>query len=81
MLTNPVYAGRMRWNYSDSRSPQRKVHAEQIFASVPCIIAPETFDHVQALLRARNPPRDAAENCDRTHLAYRQPSAPPAKTV
>jgi DNA invertase Pin-like site-specific DNA recombinase len=55
MLTNPVYAGRMRFNRSEARSRRRKAEAEQIFANVPAIIASSLFERVQSSLKARNP--------------------------
>ena len=55
LLSNPVYGGRMRFNRSDSRSRRRKSEFEQVFAAVPAIIEPETFERVQSLLKERNP--------------------------
>ena len=40
---------------SDSRSRRRKSEAEQVFAELPAIIEPETFERVQSLLKERNP--------------------------
>ena len=54
MLTNPVYAGRMRFN-NEARTRRRKTEGEQVFASVPHIIDPNVFERVQNSLRARNP--------------------------
>ena len=55
LLTNPVYAGSMRFNYVEARSRQRKVGSEHVFATVPAIIDPAVFDTVQSLLKTRNP--------------------------
>jgi site-specific DNA recombinase len=55
MLTNPVYAGRMRFNTSEARTRRRKRESEHVFANVPAIIQPAIFEKVQALLKARNP--------------------------
>jgi site-specific DNA recombinase len=55
MLTNPVYAGRMRFNHSEARTRRRKAEAEQVFADVPAIIDPHLFEQVQTSLKARNP--------------------------
>ena len=45
----------MRFNQSEARSRRRKSESEQIFANVPAIIEPRVFEHVQGLLKARNP--------------------------
>jgi site-specific DNA recombinase len=55
MLTNPVYAGRMRFNRSEARTGRQKAEAEHVFADVPPIIERSMFDQVQSLLRTRNP--------------------------
>ena len=55
LLTNPIYNGRWRFNYVDSRTRQRKADSEQIFSDAPAIIPPEQFEHVQHLLKDRNP--------------------------
>jgi site-specific DNA recombinase len=55
MLTHPVYSGRMRFNRSEARSRRRKSEPEHVFAEVPAIIEPPSFERVQALLKARNP--------------------------
>lgn len=55
LLTNPVYGGRWRFNHVDSRTRRRKAEAEHIFAEAPAIIPPEQFEHVQQLLKDRNP--------------------------
>lgn len=55
MLTNPIYAGRMRFNLVEKRTGRRKAEAEQVTADVPGIIEPGVFDRVQKLLKERNP--------------------------
>jgi site-specific DNA recombinase len=55
MLTNPVYAGRMRFNLVEARSGRKKVEAEHVTADVPAIIEPVVFGRVQELLKERNP--------------------------
>ena len=55
MLSNPVYAGRMRFNRSEARSRRRKSETEQIFAEVPAIVELSTFEETQRLLKAKNP--------------------------
>ena len=55
LLTNPVFNGRWRFNYLDSRSRRRKADAELIFADAPAIVTPEEFERVQQLLKNRNP--------------------------
>jgi hypothetical protein len=55
MLTNPVYAGRMRFNVSEARTRRRKRESEHVIADVPPIIEPAVFEKVQTLLKARNP--------------------------
>ena len=55
LLTNPVYAGRMRFNYVEARSRRRKSNGEQVFANVPEIVEPAMFERVQGLLKQRNP--------------------------
>ena len=55
LLTHPVYAGRMRFNHMEARSGRRKGASEQVFADVPAIVEPATFEQVQSLLKARNP--------------------------
>ncbi len=55
LLINPVYGGRWRFNHVDSKTRREKADAEQIFADAPAIIAPEVFEGVQRLLKARNP--------------------------
>lgn len=55
MLSNPVYAGRMRFNRQEARSRRRKSESEQIFADVPAIVDLHTFEKTQSVLKARNP--------------------------
>ena len=55
LLTNPIYNGRWRFNYVDSRTRTRKADSEQIFSDAPAIDPPELFEHVQQLLKDRNP--------------------------
>jgi hypothetical protein len=55
LLTNPVYSGRLRYNWVEHRTGRRKPDSEIIYSDVPAIIEQETFDRVQASLKARNP--------------------------
>lgn len=55
MLTNPVYAGRMRFNSREGRTGRRKAESEHVLANVPAIIEPAFFERVQSLLKIRNP--------------------------
>lgn len=55
LLTNPVYGGHWRFNHVESRTRRRKADAEHIFADAPAIIPSEQFEHVQQLLKDRNP--------------------------
>jgi site-specific DNA recombinase len=55
LLAHPVYAGRMRFNHMEARSRRPKTSSEQVFAGVPAIIEPATFEQVQSLLKTRNP--------------------------
>ncbi len=60
LLSNPVYAGRQRFNVKDSRTYRLKGASEHIYCDAPAIVGSETFDRVQALLKSRprvNPPR------------------------
>lgn len=45
----------MRFNRSEARSRRRKGESEHVFAEVPAIIEPHTFEQVQSLLKSRNP--------------------------
>ncbi len=55
LLTNPVYAGKMRFNRQEARSRKQKPESEYITAQVPAIVEPEVFERVQQQLKARNP--------------------------
>lgn len=51
LLTNPVYAGRMRFNRQEARTGRRMAENEHVFAEVPAIIEPALFAKVQTLRR------------------------------
>jgi DNA invertase Pin-like site-specific DNA recombinase len=55
LLTNPVYAGQMRFNLVEARSGRLKAEAEHVTAEIPAIIESTVFDEVQRLLKERNP--------------------------
>ena len=55
LLSNPVYAGRQRFNVKDSRTYRLKGASEHIYCDAPAVVGSETFDRVQALLKSRNP--------------------------
>ena len=55
LLSNPVYAGRQRFNVKDSRTYRLKGAGEHIYCDAPAIVSIETFDRVQVLLKSRNP--------------------------
>ncbi len=55
LLTNPVYAGRLRFNKVEHKSGKTKPASEHVYTDVPHIIEPGVFEHVQALLKSRNP--------------------------
>jgi site-specific DNA recombinase len=55
LLSNPVYAGRLRFNVKDSKTYRLKHTSEHIYCDSPAIISQELFDRVQALLTSRNP--------------------------
>jgi site-specific DNA recombinase len=55
VLSNPVYAGRLRFNVKDARTHRLKGASEHIYCDAPAIVGNETFDRVQALLKSRNP--------------------------
>jgi hypothetical protein len=55
ILSNPVYAGRLRFNVKDSRTFRLKAASEHIHCDVPAIIGDDVFDRVQRLLKQRNP--------------------------
>lgn len=55
LLTNPVYAGRLRFNRKDSKTHRIKAETEFVYCDAPAIIAANVFDGVQKRLAARNP--------------------------
>lgn len=55
MLTNPVYAGRLRFNRVEHKTGRIKPAAEQVTTDVEPIIDAELFERVQAQLKGRNP--------------------------
>jgi site-specific DNA recombinase len=55
ILTNPVYAGRRRFNRMEYRSGRKKPESEHVYSEAPAILEPSIFDRVQAMLKARNP--------------------------
>ncbi len=55
LLTNPIYAGRMRFNLVEARSGRKKAEAEHVTAEAPGIIEPMIFDQAQKLLKEPNP--------------------------
>ncbi len=55
LLSNPVYAGRLRFNVKDSKTYRLKGASEHVYCDAPVIIGHELFDRVQALLKSRNP--------------------------
>jgi site-specific DNA recombinase len=55
LLSDPVYAGRRRFNVKDSKTYRLKPASEHIYCDAPAIISQELFDRVQALLSSRNP--------------------------
>ncbi len=55
ILTNPVYAGRRRFNHMEYRSGRKKPESEHVYSEAPAILEPSIFDRVQAMLKARNP--------------------------
>jgi site-specific DNA recombinase len=55
LLTNPVYAGRQRFNVKDSRTYRLKGASEHVYCDAPAIIGQQEFDRTQALLKSRNP--------------------------
>jgi hypothetical protein len=54
-LTNPVYAGRWRFNQREAKTGRVKPATEIIEVAVPAIIEREVFDKSQASLKARDP--------------------------
>lgn len=55
LLSNPVYAGRQRFNVKDSRTYRLKGASRHVYCDAPAIIGHEQFDRVQVLLKSRNP--------------------------
>lgn len=55
MLTSPTYKGEYRFNRKVWKTKETKPEADQIGVAVEPIIDAETFDTVQAMLRAKNP--------------------------
>ncbi len=55
LITNPVYAGRRRYNCVEHRTGRRKPEGEHIVSDAPTIIEQKSFDRVQAMLKTRNP--------------------------
>jgi site-specific DNA recombinase len=55
ILTNPVYAGRARFNQKESKTGRIKPTAEVVEFAAPQIIEPAVFDKVQKSLKTRSP--------------------------
>src|SRR5262249_42709696 len=55
ILTNTVYIGQWKFNQTSSRTRQRKPDEEVVRISVPSLIEPQVFEHVQRQLHARSP--------------------------
>ena len=55
LLTNPVYAGKQRFNRMDSKSRRLKSEGEYVYCDAPPIILVSLFETVQKGLAARNP--------------------------
>ncbi len=55
LLTNPVYAGRLRFNRVENKTGRVKPESDHVHSDVPAIIDPAVFERVQAQLKARNP--------------------------
>jgi site-specific DNA recombinase len=74
MLTNQVYMGIARFNTTDSKTRIRKSETEHVTAEAPIIVDPPNFEHVQSLLKLRNPrvnpPRVISGPILLTGLAY-----------
>jgi DNA invertase Pin-like site-specific DNA recombinase len=70
LLSNPVYAGRQRFNVKDSRTYRLKGASEHIYCDAPAIVGGETFDRVQALLKSRNPRVNPPTDRDRSDPAH-----------
>jgi len=96
ILTNPVFAGRSRFNQRESKSGRAKDENEVIEVAVPAIIERSVFDKVQTSLIARNPrvlpPRVVTgpilltglalcASCGARRLASNMPSSPENKSA
>ena len=55
ILTNPVYAGRRRFNHMEYRTGRKKPESEHVYSDAPAILEASVFDRVQRMLKARNP--------------------------
>jgi site-specific DNA recombinase len=55
ILTNPVYAGRWRFNQREAKTGRSKPESEVIEIGVPAIVDRAVFDKVQTSLAARDP--------------------------
>ena len=55
VLTNPVYAGRRRFNHMEYRTGRKKPESEHVYSDAPAILEASVFDRVQRMLKARNP--------------------------
>ena len=55
LLTNPVYAGRLRFNRVENKTRRVKPASEHVYCDAPAIIEADVFERVQAQLKARNP--------------------------
>jgi site-specific DNA recombinase len=55
ILTNPVYAGRWRFNQREAKTGRSKPANEIIEVAVPAIIEQPAFDRAQRSLKARDP--------------------------
>ena len=55
LLTNPVYAGRLRFNRVEHKTGRVKPESDHVHSDVPSIIDAAVFERVQAQLKARNP--------------------------
>lgn len=55
VLTNPVYAGRWRFNKREAKTGKTKAESEVIEIAVPPVIETAVFDKTQASLKARDP--------------------------
>lgn len=54
-MSNPVYAGRLRFNRIEDKTRRVKPASEHVYCDAPAIIEPSVFEQVQAQLKARNP--------------------------